>query len=364
MSQEERIASVMSSQSAMMARDIESDGFSRTHLRNGLAEQERAHRFRLRLGIAAVVILGVAPVFVHHSAMGDEVLLRGVSEVANSYLIAIHHLLGPVHTLFHLLLFTGFFYAIADRVAASLRVRHTVRALRGDPPRIGDAFWMAAAEAELSPASIRVVTSRMPNPAFTAGWFRPRVYVKSDLAAALSPSELAALLAHEAAHVTRRDPLRLSALRFLVRWLFWVPVLGRLADDVADEIEIAADDHAAERDPLTLASAILRVAQWPSADVRTLGVVGFFQHDILDRRVLRLAGEASTIQSRVTRRSWVIASFALVLVWLSGAIVAHPLPSTARHIAHSSPTAHLSTPDRIGLWVERVADGDIGHTHN
>lgn len=327
-------------------------------------DMERSHRFRLCVSIAAVVILGVTPVFVHHSAVGDEVLLRGVSEVGNAYLIAIHHLLGPVHTLFHLLLFAGFFYAIADRVAASLRVRRTIRALQGDLPRIGDAFWTAAADAGLAPVSVRVITSRMPNPAFTAGWFRPRVYVNSDLAAALSGSELAALLTHEAAHVARRDPLRLSALRFLVRWLFWVPVLGRLADDVADEIEVAADDHAAERDPLTLASAILRVAQWPSADARALGVVGFFQHDILDRRVLRLVGEKSTIRSRATRQSWAIASFALVLVWLSGAIVAHPLPSATRHIGHASITTRLSTPDRIGLWVERVADGDIGHTHN
>lgn len=344
--------------------DPENGDPSSIHLYGGMDAQERAHRLRLGFGIAALVILGVAPVFVHHSAVGDEVLLRGVSEVGNAYLIAIHHLLGPVHTLFHLLLFVGFFYATADRVAASLRVRRTVRALQGGTPRPGDAFWMAAAEASLSPAAIRVVTSRMPNPAFTAGWLRPCVYIKSDLATLLSQLELVALLTHEAAHVARRDPLRLSALRFLVRWLFWVPVLARLADDVADEIEVAADDHAAQRDPLTLASAILRVAEWPSADVRALGVVGFFQHDILDRRVLRLAGEASTIRTRATRRSWAIASLALLLVWLSGAIVAHPLPASTRQVSHSLTPVRLSTPDKIGLWVERIADGGSSHSHN
>lgn len=327
-------------------------------------ERERRHRLRLGFCIITLVILGVAPVFVHHSAFGDEVLLRSVSDVGNSYLTAIHHLLGPVHTLFHLLLVVGFFYAIADRASAALRVRRALRTLEYAEPRPGDPFWLAAAAAGVPTASIRVVTSLTPNPAFTAGWLRPCVYVQSDLAALLSIPELAAVLTHEAAHVARRDPLRLSALRFLVRWLFWVPVLSRLADDVADEIEIAADDHAAGHDPLTLASAILRVAQWPSADVRALGIVGFFHHDILDRRVLRLAGEEGTIRSRATRRSWAIASVAILLVWVSGAIVAHPLPIPVRHASHSTTTVRTSTPNKLVLLIDQVADGAIGHSHD
>ena len=343
-------------------RDTSSRELSHDLQYNGRARSERSYHVRLALGITTLVILGVAPVFVHHSAVGDEVLLQGVSEVGNSYLIATHHLLGPVHTLFHLLLFAGFFYAVADRVRARMRVRATLRSLRGAPPRQGDRFWTAATEAGIRPIDVCVVTSRIPNPAFTAGWIRPRVYVQDELAAILSASELVALLTHEAAHVARRDPLRLSALRFLVRWLFWIPLLGRLADDLADEMEVLADDRAAARDPLALASAIIRVAQWPTTNVRQLGLVGFFQHDILDRRVLRLAGEPRTIPGRATWRSWSLALAVLLLVWTSGAIVAHPMPVMQRQRAHTRVVASQSTPDRIGLWVAHVADGDAGHS--
>ena len=71
------------------------------------------------------------------------------------------------------------------------------------------------------------VVSGLPNPAFTVGWFHPMVYVAAELAEWLTSDELAAVLAHERAHLGRRDPLRLSVLRFLGRTLFWLPALHR-----------------------------------------------------------------------------------------------------------------------------------------
>ena len=107
-------------------------------------------------------------------------------------------------------------------------------------------------------------------------------------------AELNAVLAHEQAHVVRRDPLRLAALRFLACTLFWLPALRRLADDVTDEAEIAADDIAAGDQPLVLASAILRVASWRDLRAGPLGAIGatgFTCRDLLERRIRRLAGE-------------------------------------------------------------------------
>ena len=132
------------------------------------------------------------------------------------------------------------------------------------------------------------VVSGLPTPAFTVGWLRPRVYVDAALAGLLTADELAAVLAHEEAHVARRDPLRLSALRFLACTLFFLPALRRLAADAADEAEIAADDRAAglagAGAPLALASAIvISATHWarehddgvaPRLD-RRQGVAGF-----------------------------------------------------------------------------------------
>ena len=112
--------------------------------------------------------------------------------------------------------------------------------------RIGE---RAARAVGLDPAVLWVVRG-LPNPAFTIGWIRPRIYVTSDLSRELNEGELRAVLAHEGAHVGRRDPLRLGLLRFLAHVVFWIPALRRLAADMADESEVQADDVAARHDPL------------------------------------------------------------------------------------------------------------------
>jgi Zn-dependent protease with chaperone function len=156
--------------------------------------------------------------------------------------------------------------------------------------------------------------------------------VATDLAQRLSHEELAAVLAHEGVHASRRDPLRLSLLRFLACTLFWIPALKRLATDVAAEGEVRADDHAAGQHGLALASALVRLAGWERAAGR-LGV-GFTGGDLLERRVLRLTGEEIPPRSNVTRRSLAGAGVALLLAWSSSFAVAHPLPDDHESHCH------------------------------
>lgn len=95
--------------------------------------------------------------------------------------------------------------------------------------------------------------------AFCHGLLRPRIYVSSGTLAALSTSELGALLAHERHHARRHDPLRFAVARVLAGGLFFLPVLPRLLDRYADEAEIAADDAAIAggQDVAALAAALL-----------------------------------------------------------------------------------------------------------
>lgn len=184
----------------------------------------------------------------------------------------------------------------------------------------------------------------MPNPAFTAGWLRPRIYVARELVEVVTPDELGAVLAHEYAHVMRRDPARLTILRFVGCALFWLPALRRLAADVADDAEIAADDAAVRGQPLVLASAILSLAGWrvpggttaaalAAISGRRAVVAGFQRDALLERRIRRLAGEEPPVVSHVTGGSLAAALAGLALVWMSGLAVAHPLPGTAAHHA-------------------------------
>lgn len=305
-----------------------------------LITREEAHRRTLLLAIGTLLLFSVSPLFGHHFAEGLEQGLRGQDHLGAICLIALHTLLRPVHLLFHVLVVAGLAYALYDRVRALLHVRRTLSSLHSAEPAPGDPLWSAAKAAGLSPHQVRVVRE-LPNPAFTVGWFRPRVYIAEAVADRLGPDELQALLAHEGAHVARRDPLRLSLLRFLALTLFWLPALRRLADDVADEAEIQADDRAAREQPLALASAILALASWRTPGGAWGEGVGFAQRtDLLDRRIRRLAGEEPPPVSRLTRGSVVGAMLALALVGASGAIMSHPLP--VDHLAH--PSTHCGHP--------------------
>ena len=341
----------------------------RTYLPRSVATREQARRRVLLVSIGALTVLSTSPVFGHHLARGaDQAFLQGTDHVGELCLVALHVLLAPVHGVFHVLLLVGLAYAAWDRLRAWRRTSCVLAPLDAREPVPGDAIWAAATDAGVAPRLVRVV-SGLPNPAFTVGWLRPRVYVARELAERLPRAELAAVLAHEGAHVERRDPLRLSVLRFFALTLFWIPALKRLADDVADEAEVQADDHAAGDEPLVLASAILSVAQWSPRPAPVAGAVGFTCHDILERRVRRLAGQEPACGTHVTRRSLVAAAAALVLVWTSGVVVAHPLPAQGPHAESEHALAPAGQPDcthhegpaLLHLFCDGVSLGGVHH---
>jgi Zn-dependent protease with chaperone function len=325
------------------------------------------------VGIGALLVFSMTPVFGHHLASGANALLAGRDHFLHVCLIALHLLLEPVHLAFHVLLAAGVLYAIVDRTRAMLAVRGIVGLVEWTAPRPHDAIWEAARAAGIPADRVRVGVG-LPNPAFTVGWFAPCVYIASELADSLSGPQLTAVLAHEGAHVSRRDPLRLSALRFLACTLFYLPAMRRLADDVADEAEVAADDLALEgcdaSGAAILASAIVDIAvrwdlssrkgQWVDA-----AMVGFQRADLLERRVRRLLGQEAVVGTHVTRRSIAGAAFALAVVWMSGLVMAHPLPAVIEGRARWFGTGgdHMASVHSAGHGVHCDHRGALALTH-
>ena len=312
--------------------------------------REQSHRRFVLCGIGMLLILSVTPVLGHHVATQVDTALMAQDHIGILCLIALHALLAPVHGLFHLLLMAGLVYALLDRLRASWRLRQTLRLLLAHSGSASPVILTAIAGSGVPAHLVRVVRG-LPNPAFTAGWWSPMIYVADEIMDTLTRSQLAAVLAHEAEHVRRRDPLRLSLLRFLARTLFWIPAFRRLAADMADEAEIAADDAAAGERPLVLASALVALAAWrgsacsgagsdhllhgAAVSLIDHGERGRARHDaLLDRRVRRLAGETAVVASHVTGRSLLGAAVLLSVVWMSGIVVAHPMPTAAPEAAH------------------------------
>jgi Zn-dependent protease with chaperone function len=135
--------------------------------------------------------------------------------------------------------------------------------------------------AEIEGGRTLVVDGERPQ-AFCSGLWRPRVYVSRGTFDLLAPDQLAAVVAHEAHHARRRDPLRLFIARALAEGLFFLPALGRLADRYAALAELAADEAAVSRaGGRPLAAALLTFDETPNA-----AVVG-----IAPERVDHLLGE-------------------------------------------------------------------------
>lgn len=77
----------------------------------------------------------------------------------------------------------------------------------------------------------------------------------------LSPAELAAVIAHERAHLTQRHDIVLVAFRAWHSALPWFPIAARAAEEVAVLVELLADDGARRTTPDdVLARAIAAVS--------------------------------------------------------------------------------------------------------
>ena len=334
--------------------------------KKAFSSREDSHRRATLLAICSLLILGTGPVYGHHvPGLGTGEILSGIDHIGALCVTALHMLLLPVHWFFHLLIVGGVLYALWDRQRAWRSASASLAPLDQRMPSPNDVFGRCALDAGVNLARIRVVRD-LPSPAFASGLASPRIYLAEELSQRLTESQLTAVIAHEGAHLEHRDPLRIFLLRLLACTLFWIPALRRLADDVSDEAEIRADDQAARGSPLVLASAILALASWGMERPVPQLSVGFQRHDLLERRIRRLAGEDIGVRSHVTRRSILSAAFSLGLVWTSGVVVAHPLPAQVHHAAgaahcdheHEFPLAHLFC---LGSPFTQSRDADCPH---
>lgn len=144
---------------------------------------------------------------------------------------------------------------ISLAVLAAVGVRPLVRLghLLRDVRRANDLAGLVSGNSLLVMADLSA-----PN-AITVGWFRPRIIVDRSWWRGLGSFERQVVLAHEQAHLRRRDPLTLMVLRVLLA--FAPAETGRaLLSRWEDLSETLADRHAghAVGDPLAVAEILVR----------------------------------------------------------------------------------------------------------
>jgi Zn-dependent protease with chaperone function len=139
--------------------------------------------------------------------------------------------------------------------------------------------------------------------ALTYGLARPRVLLSRGAVDALTPTELRAVLAHEATHVSRRDPLRLLVGEIASAALVVFPVVREFARHVLVATELAADRAAvATWGRRALAGGLLKFIETP----RHLAVPGLALESTNDARVAALLRPGGFVHSLSLSRTAVL----------------------------------------------------------
>lgn len=166
--------------------------------------------------------------------------------------------------------------------------RNAVLLRMSDYPRIRETLEKAFNDSDIPP--VYVLATRRPA-AYTAGFFRPAVFVSRMILDTLDDEELESLIMHEAAHIVRRDIFYLWFAATLRDLTFFLPISHWLARRFLCEKERAADMFALSltKDPVTLAAAIVKVSRMGKS-MAPAYLPAFSDINSVESRVKRLLG--------------------------------------------------------------------------
>ncbi|MEM9453067.1 MAG: M56 family metallopeptidase [Myxococcota bacterium] len=178
------------------------------------------------------------------------------------------------------------------------------------------------------------------------GVVRPEIVVPPQAEAGLCAAHQQSLLAHELAHVLRRDPAWRVLALLVERVLFFQPLNRLAAARLGQTAEYLCDDWAARhtQQPLALASCLTEIATWVARPGPVAATMAG-PRSILGRRVHRLLQPSS----ERPRPPWLVAALGLPLL---GLVLAAPGVS-----AHARPPSAASTSARV------VATDDVSPRH-
>ena len=165
------------------------------------------------------------------------------------------------------------------------------------------------------------------------GVLRPRVLLSTGLRARLGNPVVAAALAHEHAHLRRRDPAALVVLEMTAA--FGLPGSGLSAAFRAAAEESADAEAAAEVGGIALAEALVRMARLmhdrPGSP--SLGALAFGAHPLEERVILLLEGPPAPVRARGLAMAGVVALAAVALGMVGAEPIHHVIEDLllARH---------------------------------
>jgi HEAT repeat protein/beta-lactamase regulating signal transducer with metallopeptidase domain len=206
--------------------------------------------------------------------------------------------------------------------------------------RLVDMLAELARDAGLSRTPRLTCTSRISSPiALGVG----EICVPDTALTDLDVEQQRSLLAHELAHLARRDPVWLVATTLIER-VFWIQPLNRVANrQIATSAEFLCDDWAVRRtgSGVPLARCLAQVAEWIQASPLGVPVAGMAEErSLLVSRVARLV--EGVMPTNRSRRGLAIAAVAVLVATI---LIAPGVSGKSRSLLLAGETHKLGVPN-------------------
>jgi beta-lactamase regulating signal transducer with metallopeptidase domain len=210
------------------------------------------------------------------------------------------------------------------RMARFGRAVHRVHRLRKNACVLSSAQVGMASRITEAKHHVALLESADIDDPVTVGMFHPAILLPSKVLPDLDERELSAVLAHEYAHIRRRDfPVHiLSELISLP--VAWHPGIGYLMSKISQTRELACDDYAAARfgKRRAYAKTLLRLASLCSRVPRSNTVaLGIFDGDNLEDRIMMLTKKTLSL----SRTGVIGLALATSITFAAGAVLAHSM---------------------------------------
>lgn len=178
----------------------------------------------------------------------------------------------------------------------------------------------------------------------------------------LDSEQQRSMLAHELAHLTRRDPTWL-AIACVIERVFFIQPLNRVArSGMQEAAELLCDDWAVHRtgSGFSLATCLVKVAEWVDTTPRPVPMAGMAeQRSQLVTRIHRLI-EGRTMPT--TRRSLWLATGAVLVLGVT-AVAAPGVTTNHRQLTDADTlSAYLNEPGALAQLTAEAGDTDTAVT--
>ncbi|MDA0921672.1 MAG: M56 family metallopeptidase [Planctomycetota bacterium] len=197
------------------------------------------------------------------------------------------------------------------------RLRQSLRPAT-DPRLVVAANKLAAGSQILTP----LYESHLAPAPLTLGWWRSVIVMPTGLGKLLDDEELACVLAHEAAHVTRHDTAIALLQQLSIVGFWWNPLVRLMSRQIDRLREQICDDYVVKQfgDGLPLAKALVKVAEWSATRSVAIPLAATLLdgNDDIEKRVTRLARRDRPLSIKLSWSSrGLIGLFSIVLATLT-----------------------------------------------